>query len=73
MRGVVYPVCLPDPRRGVKPYIGWDSLLSGWGRTSWPAGKVSDTLKKIKLPIRRRYEPSLTRVKYPSQLFDIHE
>lgn len=30
-------------------------MLSGWGRTSWPNGKTSNTLKKINLPLLPRY------------------
>jgi len=46
--GVIYPVCVPNFGDS---HVGTNGLLSGWGRTSWPRGKVSTTLKKIKLPI----------------------
>lgn len=47
-RGIIYPVCVP---RTGDVHTGYNGLLSGWGRTSWPKGKVSETLKQIRLPI----------------------
>jgi len=50
-RGRLFPVCLPpsQPAQSVGA-----ALLSGWGRTSWPNGKTSNTLKKIRLPLYPR-------------------